>query len=115
MEENNHDNSVDEPPIANLSTPVKDRDGVAIASFVLSLIPYALFLFIFVETNKNENSQTPWLIMIYYSTFGIPLKIGSIVMGILGRKSKARVFAYLGIILSMLLVLIFILFAYSNR
>lgn len=76
-------------------TPKPVPNWYAIVSFVLTLIPILLFIYVSVIGHgaENENSAggaAGWLIIMYYWSIGLPIFICSIVFAIKGLKSQLK-------------------------
>jgi hypothetical protein len=97
--ETNNTTNTETQQLNNPTIPIVEpkMDGYskyAIASLLIALIPVVLFLYCYVasdgSTNEGGAGAVWWMVIIYYWTLGIPLAIASIVLAIMGLKSKFR-------------------------
>ncbi len=88
----NTSNTVVNPTIPIVQPKMDGYSKHAIASLIIALIPVVLFLYCYVtsdgSTNEGGAGAVWWMMIFYYWTLGIPLAIASIVLAVMGLKSK---------------------------
>ena len=79
-----------------------------IFAIILSIIPIILFIYchIIVSSNSSAGGAVGWLLVIYYWTFGIPIFVGSIVLGVIGLNKGNKILPIISLVINGLKVLV---------
>ena len=110
------EDSVVEQPESSLDSVVENQNASeslsepeyesSIYSFLLSAIPYLIFIF---GWGLKMDEHGLFTGMLFFGV-GVPTMISALVLGIVGWKSKYRIFSYLGVFLALVpLILLFLL------
>ena len=109
----NTSNAIVNPTIPIVEPKMDGYSKYAIASLIIALIPVVLFLYCYVtsggSTNEGGAGAVWWMVIFYYWTLGIPLAIASLVLAIMGLKSKYYWASIVSLSIKVLLLVIIIL------
>lgn len=109
----NTNNTIINPTIPIVEPKMDGYSKYAIASLLIALIPVALCIHCYIVSggSQNENGAGAvwWMVIFYYWSLGIPLAIASIVLAIMGLKSKFRWASIVSLSIKVLLLAIIFL------
>ena len=91
---------------------LRNNPANSVISLICAFIPliiYTVYLIIIFRQPVSNNDQSPWLIIIYYWTIGIPIALLWLVCGILGLKSNTRNLAIASLVIKPVGLIVFVL------